>query len=120
VIGSGPTVPDPSTFADALAVIDRAGGRSAYPRDAVARLERGTAGLVPETPKPGDPVFARSTLHVIGSRRHAMEGAASAARAEGFHPSCSTSRSSARPGSPLAPGWLVSLPSHATTPDRSR
>jgi glycerate 2-kinase len=85
VIGSGPTEPDPSTFADALAVIDRAGGRSAYPPRAIARLERGAAGLVPETPKPGDPVFARSTLHVIGSRRHAMEGAASAARIEGFH-----------------------------------
>lgn len=86
VIGSGPTAPDPSTFGDALAVIDRCGGRSAYPAGAIARLEAGARGLLPETPKPGDEVFDRSVLRVIGSRRNAMDGAAAAAADAGFQP----------------------------------
>ena len=44
VIGSGPTVADPSTFGDALETLDRFGGRASYPESAVAHLERGAAG----------------------------------------------------------------------------
>ena len=51
VIGSGPTVVDPSTFADALAVIERFGLRAGVPPAAVTRLERGARGEEPETPK---------------------------------------------------------------------
>ena len=43
VIGSGPAVGDPSTWAMALDVLDRFGGRSAYPQDAVTWLQRGLA-----------------------------------------------------------------------------
>lgn len=85
VIGSGPTVPDPSTFADALAVLDRFGGRAAYPARVLRRLERGAAGDLPETPKPGDPRLARATTRVIGGRREAMAGAAAEAAARGYH-----------------------------------
>jgi glycerate 2-kinase len=81
VIGSGPTAPDPTTFRDALAVLDACGGRRAFPASAVDLLERGARGQVPETPKPGDPfVTARSATHVVGSRVDAISGAAAAAR----------------------------------------
>lgn len=60
VIGSGPTVPDPSTFADALAVLERHGGLSGFPPAIVDLLRRGLEGAEPETPKPGDPHPART------------------------------------------------------------
>ncbi len=53
VIASGPTVPDPTTYADALAVLDRWGLREAMPRGVVEVLGRGARGEIPETPKPG-------------------------------------------------------------------
>jgi glycerate 2-kinase len=84
VIGSGPTSPDPSTFRDALDVLDRTGGRHGYPARVVTRLEAGARGAVEETPKPGASAFERSTYRVIGSRRDAMHGAAEASRAAGF------------------------------------
>lgn len=83
VIGSGPTVPDPTTFADALAVLDRYGGRTTYPTGVVGHLEAGRDGRVPETPKPG-PTFARVDTRVIGSAAIAVEAAARTARALGF------------------------------------
>jgi len=52
-VASGPTVPDPTTFRDALEVLDRWGLRMAMPRSVVDVLERGARGLLPETPKPG-------------------------------------------------------------------
>jgi hydroxypyruvate reductase/glycerate 2-kinase len=51
VIASGPTAPDPTTFADALAVLDRFGLRQRTPASVLAHLERGAAGAIPETPK---------------------------------------------------------------------
>ncbi|HKB03370.1 MAG TPA: DUF4147 domain-containing protein [Gemmataceae bacterium] len=51
VIASGPTAADPSTFADALAVLDRYGLRDKTPRGVVEHLENGAAGRVPETLK---------------------------------------------------------------------
>jgi hydroxypyruvate reductase len=84
VIGSGPTVPDPSTYADALAVLDRRGGRAAYPAAVVMLLERGARGEIPETPKPDDPRMARSVASIIGGRMTAVEGAADAGRSRGY------------------------------------
>jgi hydroxypyruvate reductase len=84
VIGSGPTVADPTTFREALEVLDACGGRDAFPRDAVSCLARGAAGHVPETPKPGDASVARSAVHVIGSRDDALSAAAAAARRLGY------------------------------------
>jgi hydroxypyruvate reductase len=85
VIASGPTVPDTSTFADALDVLRRFGGIDAYPAAVVARLEQGDRGEVPETPKPGDARLSRADAAVIGGRRDAMEGAAREAGARGYH-----------------------------------
>lgn len=62
VIASGPTVPDPTTFADALAVLDRFG--IAAP-EARAHLAAGTRGEVPETPKPG--ALPHAHTQIIGS-----------------------------------------------------
>lgn len=78
-IGSGPGVPDATTFAMALAVLDRHGGRDRYPSAVVARLEQGASGRIPETPKAGDPRLARSTARVIGGRQSAVDGARAAA-----------------------------------------
>ncbi len=84
-IGSGPTVPDPTTFSDALAAIDRRTDRRHLPRTAVEILERGARGRLPETPKPGDPRLTHSRLWVIGNRQSAMAGAQAAAARLGYH-----------------------------------
>jgi glycerate-2-kinase len=84
VIASGPTVADPSTFADALAVLERRGGAAAYPAGVSERLRRGAAGAVAETPKPGDAVFDRTMTRVIGGLRNAMAAAGEAATALGY------------------------------------
>jgi len=83
-IGSGPTVPDPTTFDDALAVLDVHGGRDRYPAAAVTRLTRGAAGEIGETPKPGDLRLARSIARVIGGGWTAVEGARTAAASLGY------------------------------------
>jgi hydroxypyruvate reductase len=86
VIASGPTVPDPTTFADALAVLDRRGLRQRVPAAVRARLEAGARGEVPETPKPGDPVFRGSLPVLVGSNRAAVSAAARRARSLGYRP----------------------------------
>ncbi len=78
-IASGPTVPDPTTFRDAVDVVDRYGIRAKLPGSVRRYLERGLAGAEPDTPKPGDPVFERSHALVIGDI--AMAAAAASARA---------------------------------------
>lgn len=85
VIASGPTVPDSSTHRDALGVLTAYGGLRAYPIAVVGHLERGAAGLVADTPKPGDVRFARTRTRVIGGGRDAIEGAVADARRRGYH-----------------------------------
>ncbi len=87
-IGSGPTVADPSTFADAIAVIERFGGVSRYPDAVVRHLEAGRRGSAAETPKPGDPRLARAAWHLVGGRRDAMAGATAEAAARGYATLC--------------------------------
>jgi glycerate-2-kinase len=84
VIGSGPTVGDASTFADAADVLRRFGGLDAYPPAVVERIQRGIRGEYPETPKPGDRRLARAETSVIGSRRNALRGASKEANARGY------------------------------------
>ena len=84
VITSGPTVGDPSTYADALAVIARFGGDGAFPPAVVRRLRAGAAGQLPETPNAGDARLARSTAFVIGPQRGAVDGARQAAVSRGY------------------------------------
>jgi glycerate 2-kinase len=84
VIGSGPTVADPSTFADSLRILDAHGGRNEYPPAVVSRLTLGARGALPETPKPSDPRMTHSLTRVIGGRHDAMRGAAGEARRRGY------------------------------------
>ena len=84
VIGSGPTMPDPSTFATALGVLDRRGGRASFPNAVVALLEGGDRGDIAETPKADDPRLTRSVARIIGGRMTAVAGAAEAARSRGY------------------------------------
>lgn len=86
IIASGPTVPDPGTFADALAVLARYGLEPATPPAILGHLRRGAAGAIPETPKPGDPLFAQVATLLVGSNELAAGAALAAARAEGFSP----------------------------------
>lgn len=82
VIGSGPTVPDPTTYADALAVLRRR--EIAAPAAVLAHLQAGAAGERPETPKPGDALFARTRTCVVARNRDALEGAAREAERLGW------------------------------------
>jgi hydroxypyruvate reductase len=84
VIGSGPTVPDPSTYVDAWNHIDRLGVEGLITRAAAGYLRAGLEGRIAETPKAGDARFARSVTRVIGGRFNAMAGAADAARSLGY------------------------------------
>ena len=72
-IASGPTVGDPSTFHEALQVIDAAAGR--VPVAVRDLLERGAAGRIDETPKPGDASLRGAAFKVIANRQSAMAGA---------------------------------------------
>ncbi|MFB6106143.1 MAG: glycerate kinase [Halobacteriaceae archaeon] len=82
VIASGPTVPDTSTYGDALAVCER------YDLDLPAsvreRLEAGAAGDVAETPKPGDAAFERTSVHVVANATTAIRAARQVAREAGY------------------------------------
>ena len=81
VIASGPTAPDPTTFADALAVLDRYGLREQTPAVILNHLDRGAAGQLPETPKALPPHVVN---RVIGSNRLALAAAADEAAARGY------------------------------------
>jgi hydroxypyruvate reductase len=85
VIASGPTVPDDSTYAQALNVLGRRGGHASYPDAVVGHLRRGVAGEIAETPKTGDARLTRASAHVIGPQRGAIQGAQRAAETLGYH-----------------------------------
>ena len=82
VIASGPTVPDASTYGDALAALDE--HDVAAPPAVSEHLQRGAAGELPETPEPGDPVFDGATEHVLATGRTALDAAREAARERGY------------------------------------
>ena len=84
-IASGPTVPDTSTFSAACAVFDRYALWDRVPSSVAERLREGTAGRLVDTPKPGDPLFARSQSVIVGSNLLACEAAAHAASLAGFN-----------------------------------
>jgi glycerate 2-kinase len=80
VIASGPTTPDATTLADARAVLERYG--VAAPPAVQALLEDAKA----ETPKPGDPAFARSETRIIAAPQASLEAAAELAARAGYRP----------------------------------
>ena len=84
VIGSGPLVPDPTTYDDAIEVLRDRGVWGALPRSVTAHLLAGSRGEHPETPKAGDPCFANIETEIIGNNALAVQGAAAEARRRGF------------------------------------
>jgi hydroxypyruvate reductase len=80
VVASGPTVPDPTTFAEAVAVLERYGIDG--PPAAVDHLRAGAA----ETPKPGDPAFCRDEVVTLATADDALAAAARRAHAAGLDP----------------------------------
>lgn len=80
VIASGPTVPDPTTFADARAVLEK---YAIEPPSAVARL---LAEAREETPKPGDPRLAKADFRLVARPQDMLEAAAAIARSAGVTP----------------------------------
>ena len=85
VIGSGPTAPDPTTYADALRIIEQFGLKSRIPAAVRRHLQLGTQGQRPETPKPGDPIFANVRNAIAGSNWKSLQAAQSAARRLGYN-----------------------------------
>ena len=80
VVASGPTVADPGTCAEALAILE------AHRIDVPPHVRQLLASGAPETPKPGDPRLARSETRVIATAQAALAAAAEAARAAGVAP----------------------------------
>ena len=78
IIASGPTVPDATSCADAVAILQRYG--IGVPGAVMSLLEQGAL----ETPKPGDPRFGGHEVHLIATPRQSLEAAAEAARAVGL------------------------------------
>ena len=79
IIASGPTVPDSTTCADALAILKRY--NIEVPAAVLAQLESGAM----ETPKPGDAAFNGHEVHLIATPQQSLEAAAAAARAAGLN-----------------------------------
>lgn len=84
VIGSGPTAPDPTSYADALALCRAAGVGRRMPAPVIELLDRGRRGELPETPSPGDARLAAARYRLVGSREDAVAGARREAELRGF------------------------------------
>lgn len=83
-IASGPCAPDPTTFQDAIDILDRYG---ISPPPAVAvHLAHGVGGQIAETPKPGSRVFAKTENRIIATARHSLKAAADYFRDQGITP----------------------------------
>ncbi len=83
-IASGPTAPDPSTFQDALEILHRY--RVTPPLSIARHLSNGARGSVPDTPKPGDPLFARVDNRVIATAHASLSMAAAFFQQHGITP----------------------------------
>ena len=90
VVASGPTAPDPTTFADGLDVLSRRGLSGRVPASIARRLEAGRAGDIQETPTPGDPLFDRVSNVVIGNNALVTDAAVTTARRLGFQADLTT------------------------------
>jgi glycerate-2-kinase len=79
VIGSAPTSADPSTFADALRVVDERGLAGRLPPRVLAHLRAGAAGERPETPKPGAPTLRGVVPRIVLRNEDVLDAVAEAA-----------------------------------------
>jgi hydroxypyruvate reductase len=86
VIGSGPTAPDASTFADARSVLEKYALGERVPAAVRHRIAAGVRGSLPETPKANDPAFRSTRNFIVGSNRLAVDAAEAKARQLGYEP----------------------------------
>ncbi len=75
VIASGPTVPDTTTFSEALKIIELYNLTADLTKSVLDYLKDGAAGIHPETPKPGDPVFSKTFNTLVGTNMTSLEAA---------------------------------------------
>jgi glycerate 2-kinase len=84
VIASGPTVPDPTTFVDAVSALERTDLMGRVPGAVRQHLEAGMRSELPDTPKAGNEFVARVQNVIVGSNRLAAEAAVRQAQASGL------------------------------------
>jgi len=92
VIASGPTVPDPSSWGEAVAALRSYGVYDSLGAGIRRVFDEGLAGKLEETPKPGDPVFARAANILVGTNYLSLLAAREAAEALGYSALLLTSR----------------------------
>ncbi len=86
VIASGPTVPDPTSYEDALEIVERPAVGERLPDPVAAHLRAGRRGTFEETPGPEAPAFADASYAIVASRKEATEAASKAAVGAGYNP----------------------------------
>ena len=84
VIASGPTVADESTYEDAFQIIQKYQLQNTLPISIIETLQAGLAAQIPETLKPGDPVFDHCVYKLVAGNEICVEAALNAAAGEGF------------------------------------
>lgn len=92
VIASGPTVADPTTYADALGIVSKYSIADQLPACILAHLEKGSQGQASETLKPNDPVSQNASNTLIGSNHRAIQAAMEVAIQQGFNCHCVSER----------------------------
>ncbi len=85
-IGSGPTTPDPTSFAQAWGIVEQYRLAGALPKSVLQHLKDGIEGRIPETPQLGDPIFTRVYNLLIGHNRLALDAAVETAQTLGYTP----------------------------------
>lgn len=83
-IASGPCAPDPTTYQDAIDILERYGVQA--PAAIAMHLARGARGEIAETPKPGDRVFTKTENRVISTAQKSLQAAADYFRGQGITP----------------------------------
>ena len=85
VIASGPTAPDPTTYAQAREILERFDLLDKVPASVLDHLNAGVRGRLDETPKPGDALFTNVANVIVGANRLAAEAVIAEARAMGYN-----------------------------------
>jgi len=85
VIASGPTVPDESTHSDCIEIVEKYDLFNRLPQPIVEFFKQGIAGVVPETPKAGDPVFSKVQNLIVGKNRESLLAAQEQAISLGYN-----------------------------------
>ncbi len=92
MIASGPTVPDPTTYGQALAILERYRLVKEISHAVLKTLQRGVRGELEETPKPGSPIFQRVQNVIVASNAQAAQAARQQAEQEGYYSLLLTNR----------------------------